>query len=112
MKRDAEEAFGTVPDEEPKLTEEDPGARGTESGETIEIKVQFGKISKVVTRRADSTVADLKQEIEKQTGGPGGDVNLDRIKPLSMYAVGQLWSLRARFKHRHIAVVACRRALC
>lgn len=44
--------------------------------ESIEIKVQFGKISRVVQRRLDSTVAELKAEIEEQTGVPSGNQKL------------------------------------
>jgi hypothetical protein len=38
--------------------------------ETIQIKVQFGKVMKVVERRLDSTVGELKREIEQQTDVP------------------------------------------
>lgn len=42
----------------------------SDPAESIEIKVQFGKVSKTVTRRLDSTVGQLKAEIERETGVP------------------------------------------
>jgi hypothetical protein len=45
-------------------------AEGTNDVETIQIKVQFGKQMKVVSRSLDTTVAELKAEIEEQTSVP------------------------------------------
>ncbi len=45
-------------------------APSTSEGDTIEIKIQFGKVSKVVRRRLASTVGELKAEIERETGVP------------------------------------------
>jgi hypothetical protein len=47
-----------------------PGTPSTDAIDSIQIKVQFGKVNKVVTRRLDSTVGDLKAEIELETGVP------------------------------------------
>ena len=75
-KRAADVAFDQAPGEEeskrPASAEHPTASAGDETGdESIEIKVQFGKAAQMVTRRLDSTVAQLKQEIEKHTGEGG-----------------------------------------
>ena len=54
----------------------DPKRPAIADEETIEIKVQFGKITRVVQRRLESTVAELKAEIEEQTGVPASNQKL------------------------------------
>lgn len=43
--------------------------RPLEGQECIQLKVQFGKDSVTVERPLDSTVGDLKRDIEERTGG-------------------------------------------
>ena len=59
-KRSADSIIDPAPETEPKR------AATGDSDETIQIKVQFGKLMKVVERSLDTTVADLKKEIEEQ----------------------------------------------
>lgn len=71
IKRTAEDVCDEAPQSEPKraaAAAEDDSTGNIEQGEYIEIKVQFGKHTQIVKRNLDSTVGDLKEEIEKQTG--------------------------------------------
>jgi len=60
-------ASDLAPEFEPKRP---ATAEDTNDAETIQIKVQFGKQMKVVSRSLDTTVAELKAEIAEQTSVP------------------------------------------
>ncbi|KAG7669068.1 hypothetical protein Ndes2526B_g00786 [Nannochloris sp. 'desiccata'] len=58
-------------DPNPEIEPKRPATAGdAHDAETIQIKVQFGKQMKVVSRRLDTTIAELKAEIAEQTSVP------------------------------------------
>jgi Ubiquitin family len=69
-KRPADEINSDPAEIEPKRPATEAADTNNDNLETIEIKVQFGKQMKVVERSLDTTVADLKAEIEEHTSIP------------------------------------------